>query len=129
MRHGIKTRKHQGRSSVWYAYVSILERVWGASQDVSPAGDLFVLNIMNQKNITILYRVVSSILLVVVIVFLAFHIRSENDLSDLGNRIVELESDLKNTKEVLDSHGFEDLNLCVSISQRDSLSWCLENGY
>ena len=66
---------------------------------------------MNQKYITILYRVVSSIFLVVVIVFLAIHIKSENQSSDLENRIVELESDLKNTKEVLDSHGFEDLNL------------------
>ena len=66
---------------------------------------------MNHKRLAILYQLTSSLLLVAVIVFLTIHIKSESKLSDLENRIIELENDLKNTKEVLDSHGFEDLNL------------------
>ncbi len=66
---------------------------------------------MNHKRLAILYQLISSLLLVAVIVFLTIHIKSESKLSDLESRIVELENDLQNTKEVLDENGFEDLNL------------------
>lgn len=81
---------------------------------VPPARNPFCISkwrIMKLKYLSILfYSAVATFLLVLVVVVFGCK-KYDSRLSDLDNRIVELENDLRNTKEVLDSHGVEDLNL------------------
>ena len=66
---------------------------------------------MKLKYLSVLFYLAIATILVVLVVVVFDCKKYDSRLSDLDNRIVELENDLRNTKEVLDEHGFEDLNL------------------
>ena len=59
----------------------------------------------------ILVGVLVCLLIINMLVSIRDTRQATRKLDSIEARVINLEQDLKNTKEVLDAHGFEDLNL------------------